>query len=271
MGTVFQALSLGITQGLTEFLPISSSAHLIIIPWLFKWPKHSLSFDVALHAGTLLAIIIYFGKYWLRLIKQGILSFGNPSLTKLPETRIFWLITAATVPGVIAGKYFAPKAETILRNPLLIGLTLTGFGILFFAIDRVGSKKRTFEEISISDACAIGLSQALAIVPGVSRSGITIICGLILGFNREAATKFSFLLSGPIILGATLFEAQNIAKIVNPHEGRTFLIGFFSSAMVGILAIGYLLNYVKKHNFNLFNAYRIVLGIIILIILFLRH
>lgn len=261
---IVQSIVLGIVQGLGEFLPISSSGHLIVIPWLLGWREHSLSFDVMLHAGTLFAVVIYFWRDWIVLLGQGFLSLKERSLKGAPERRLFWYIVVASVPGAIIGKLFEEKAETVFRNPLLIAGTMGGFAIIFYLIDRFSKRTKNLEALNLKDSILIGISQALAIVPGISRSGITIACGLGLNLNRESSARFSFLLSTPIIFGATILKIKDIFVLANGQQGISLLFGFIVSAVTGFLAIHYLLGYVKRHTFNLFVIYRIIFSIIIL-------
>ncbi len=262
---LLQILSLGIVQGITEFLPVSSTAHLIILPWLFKWPPHSLGFDIVLHAGTLFALMLYFGKYWMKLIAQGLSGIKKGSLAGQPQRRLFWLIVIATVPGAVIGKVLEAKAETTFRNPLLIAFTMAGFAILFYIADKRGKKNKTLYQINLFDALVVGVGQSLAFIPGVSRSGVTMFSGLALGLERESTVRFSFLLSAPIILGATLLKIKDVLGNMDFPGGLYLFIGFMGSALTGVLAIQGLLNFVKRHNFNIFIIYRIIFSFVILL------
>lgn len=252
--SLFQAVILGLVQGLGEFLPISSSAHLIVFPWLFGWPEHSLAFDVALHAGTLIAVAAYFWKDWLGIIKS----------------RMIWYIAVASVPGALVGKLLESKAETAFRSPLLIAFTMSAFAALFYVIDRFVWKSRSLKSLNLLDAIIIGLSQALAIIPGVSRSGITMASGMCIKFDRESAAKFSFMLSAPIILGAVLLKLGEIGDIASKGQALEIFTGFAVSAVTGFLAIKGLLGFVKKHSFNVFMVYRFVFSAVILAVFLLR-
>ena len=202
MISTFQAIVLGIVQGLTEFLPVSSSAHLILVPWLFKWPEDpGLAFDVVLHLGTLLALLIFYWREWLAMV----MSLVNGDRV---QRRLLFLLIVASVPGAIIGVLLEKEAETIFRSPVLIAGTLATLGILLWAGDAIGSKKRKIGEITLFDAILIGLSQAFAIIPGVSRSGATITTARFLGIDRADAANFSFLMATPIIAGAGLIEAR---------------------------------------------------------------
>ncbi len=268
---IIQSITLGITQGLSEFLPVSSSGHLILLPWLMKWKGHSLDFDIILHLGTLIALIIYSGQYWISLIKSGIISIKKRSVEGYPERKIFWLVTISTVPSAIIGVLFKHRAETLFRNPLTVGLTMGIFAIIFFIVERLGKKEKKIHEIGYSGAFVIGLLQMLAIVPGISRLGITIISGLALGLKRKEAAEFSFLLSAPVILGAVLLKSGDIFKLLSSDGITVILAGLIVSALCGILAIKYLLSYVKHHNFNIFMVYRVVLSLAVVFIYILRR
>lgn len=254
--TVFQALVLGIVQGLGEFLPISSSAHLVLIPWLFGWQDPGLTFDVALHIGTLLAVVLYFWHDWLNLL-QGALRKGASH-----EKRLFWYLVLATIPGGLFGLALESKAETAFRAPLLIGIMLMVMGVLLYLADKK-RQARSLDAMSLGDALAIGVAQALAIIPGVSRSGITMAAARWFNLTREAAARFSFLMSTPIILGAGVLKLRHltVADINLP-----FLTGVVSSFLVGILSISFLLRYLRRSNFGIFVIYRFVLGAIVILV-----
>lgn len=261
--TVFQAFILGLIQGLGEFLPISSSAHLILAPWLFGWPDPGLTFDVALHIGTLLAVVAYFWRDWVDLILNGLFRG-----TSTNSGRMFWSLILASIPGGVVGFLFEKKAETVFRHPLLIAITLILIGVVLLTADRWGLKNRDEESLSIGQSFLIGLAQALAIIPGVSRSGITISAGLFLGLKREDAARFSFLLSTPIIAGAGLLKLRHLtlAAILQ----APFLVGFLTSAIVGFLVIGFLLRWVRRSDFAPFAVYRFLLGAFVIVLFFLR-
>ena len=201
MFSVFQAIVLGIVQGLTEFLPVSSSAHLILVPWLLKWQEDpGLAFDVVLHLGTLLALIVFYWREWLEMV----LSLVNGDSVR---RRLLFLLIVASVPGAIIGVLLEKQAETIFRSPVLIAVTLATLGLILWAADAFGSKKRKIDDLTFVDALLIGLSQALAIIPGVSRSGATITTARFLGIDRPDAANFSFLMATPIIAGAGLHRS----------------------------------------------------------------
>jgi undecaprenyl-diphosphatase len=221
---ILQAVILGLVQGLGEFLPISSSAHLVLVPWLFNWEDPGLTFDIALHIGTLVAVAIYFWRDWLQLITKGVTD------ARSREGRLFWYLVLATIPGA------------------MIGLFLIMLGIVLYWVDRKSAKKIEAENISLKTSFLIGLSQALAIIPGVSRSGITMTTGLFLGLTREGAARFSFLLSAPIIFGAAIVKLPHI--IANPAVITTnFIVGMVVSFVSGIASIGLLLRYLQTKTF----------------------
>ena len=260
--TVFQAFILGLAQGLAEFLPISSSAHLVLLPWLLRWPDPGLAFDVALHLGTLQAVIAYFWREWLILLRHG---FGNGLKTK--EGRLFWYLIIASLPGALTGLAFEKQAETIFRNPLLIGVLLMLMGLGLYLADRYGLKRRQSENLSLGQSLVIGVSQALAIIPGVSRSGITMTSGLLLGLAREESARFSFLLSTPIIVGAGLL---NLRKLGTAVITAPLMVGVVTSAVVGFLVIGLLLHWLRKSSFLPFVGYRLILGLGVIAIFLAR-
>lgn len=258
--TIFQAVILGIVQGLGEFLPISSSAHLVLIPWLFGWNYMGLPFDVALHMGTLLAVVLYFWKDWLGLFK-GALS-RKPST----EKRLFWYLVIATVPGALIGFVLEDKAATVFRSPLLIGIMLILLGIVLYMADNK-RQLRTLETMTLMDAVLIGLSQALAIIPGVSRAGSTMTTARLLSLTREDAARFSFLMSTPIILGAGLLSVRHL----QPSDiNLAFAMGIITAFIVGLFSISFLLRYLKKSNFKIFVGYRLIVGLGVILVFFFR-
>src|SRR5438132_11141532 len=204
--SVAQAIVLGIVQGLSEFLPISSSAHLILLPWLFGWQDPGLAFDVALHWGTLVAVLVVFWRDWLRLVRAGALSILERRVGEDPDRRLFWALVLSSIPAAIVGKLLNEWAEETLRAAPLIAATMSAMGVLLGLADRYGKKHRTEGDIRMPEAVGIGVAPALALVPGVSRSGSTISVGLVFGFTREAIARFSFLMSTPIIFGACVLE-----------------------------------------------------------------
>ena len=274
--SLFQAIILAIVQGLTEFLPVSSTAHLVLFPWLLHWPDPGQAFDVALHAGTLLAVLIYFIRDWLELTLAG-LGFnygGRGGPAAVPHNRkMFWYLMAATIPGAIVGFLFEHKIEEHLRNPVYIAGATIGIGLLMLYAEYVGRLDRGIERVGFGDAMVIGTAQALALFPGVSRSGITITEGLFRGLTREAAARFSFLLSAPIIAGAAAHDLPKLIKL--HHAGQidmplsTLLVAVAVSGITGYLVIAFFLKYLRTRTLKIFVYYRIVFGIVILALWFL--
>lgn len=255
--TIIEAVISGLVQGLGEFLPISSSAHLVLVPWLFRWNDPGLTFDIALHFGTLIAVAIYFWRDWLRLLSKGFTD------VKCADGRIFWYLVLATIPGASIGFLLEKHAETIFRNPLLIAGMLITLGIILFWADRRGSKQIDVAHISLRTSFLIGLSQALAIIPGVSRSGITMTTALLLGMTREGAARFSFLLSAPIIFGAAVAKLPYLISHPQTITGN-FIIGMIVAFASGIASIGFLLRYVQTKTFLPFVWYRFILGAVVI-------
>ena len=265
--TPFQAAVLGIIQGLSEFLPISSSAHLALAPWLLGWEDPGLAFDVALHLGTLLAVLWYFRMEWLALIKAafGIVTTGR---IETPEKRRVIYLIIATIPGGIAGYLLQSRAETAFRSPQIIAIALIAMGIILWIVDKAVDQRRVLGEMRWIDALLIGLSQVVALIPGVSRSGSTMTAARGLRFDRESAAEFSFLMSMPIIAAAVIFEGPKAL-----HEGgltNELISGVVASAVSGWLAISILMRYVSRHSYRVFALYRLVLGITVLAVLYAR-
>lgn len=269
--TIFQAVVMGLVQGLGEFLPISSTAHLILVPWFLGWNAElfkELSFDVALHMGTLLALLIFFWRDWVRLIAAAWNGLLQGRVTT--DSRLFWYLVVATIPGGIFGLLFEKAADTYLRNELLIAAMLILMGIVLYWADRQGRKRLRVEQATLGASLLIGLSQAVAIIPGVSRSGITMTAGLASGLTREAAARFSFLLSAPIILGAGLVEVPHLLKtpgVVN----LTFGISVIMSFLAGMASIGFLLRYLQTKSFLPFVWYRLLLGVLVIAVFLVRR
>ncbi|HEY6419042.1 MAG TPA: undecaprenyl-diphosphate phosphatase [Candidatus Binataceae bacterium] len=260
MLSLFQAIVLGAVQGLTEFLPVSSSAHLILVPWLLNWPDPGLAFDVALHLGTLVALLIYYWRDWFEM--------GASLVTgKRAPRRLLLLIVVASIPGAIIGLAFEKQAETIFRTPVLIAIALGALGIVLWITDRIGSQRRRIGELTIADALLIGLSQALAIIPGVSRSGATITTARLLSVERQDAANFSFLMATPIIAGAGLVEARKLV-----HAGLDAQVGwgFVAAAVFGLLAIGGLIRFVKTRTYQPFAWYRVALAAFVIAVAIAR-
>ncbi|MBI5637826.1 MAG: undecaprenyl-diphosphate phosphatase [Nitrospinae bacterium] len=251
---IFKAIVLGLVQGLTEFFPVSSTAHLILFPWFFGWGGEldTLSFDVALHGGTLFALIAYFWKDWRNLL--------------LKDHKMLMLVIIGTVPAGIAGILLQKWVEHALRSPIIIVFTLVGVGFIMLAAEKRGEQNRATDgDVTLKDAVIIGCAQAVALIPGVSRSGITITAGLFSGLTRETATRFSFLLSTPIIAGATLLHALKMAKNHESFDMSLVGAGFVAAAVSGFFAIGFLMNYLRKHPLHNFVYYRFALAAVVLI------
>lgn len=265
--TPLQAIALGIIQGLSEFLPISSSAHLTLAPWLFGWEDPGLGFDVALHLGTLVAVLWYFRLEWIKLVKAafGILTTGR---VETPEKRKVVLLIIATIPGAIAGFMLQSRAESAFRSPQLIAIALIVMGIILWAVDKAVDQSRAISEMRWMDALLIGLSQAIALIPGVSRSGATITAGRGLRLDRENAAEFSFLMSMPIIAAAVVLEGPKALQ----QGGITneLISGVFASAISGWLAIGIVMRYVTRHSYGVFALYRVALGLAVLAVIHAR-
>jgi undecaprenyl-diphosphatase len=265
-----QAIVLGIVQGLTEFLPISSSGHLIIIPVLLGWDDpfiESLAFSVMLHVATLAALLIYFARDWARLIPAGFAALRDRSFKGDPDRRLAWLLAATTIPAVIVGVALNDLIETVFREPRLVAMTLVAGAIILWLADRVGSRMRAIEQLSFGSALGIGAAQAFALIPGVSRSGISISAGLFAGLDREAAARFSFLMATPITAGAGLWEAR---KILAGEAGVDLplvplVAGMLASLVAGLLAIEVLLRYLRSHGVGIFVAYRLVLAAVVVV------
>ncbi len=246
---------LGVVQGLSEFLPISSSAHLIIVPRVLGWQDPGLTFDVALHVGTLLGVLGYFWRDWLRLLKMA----HRPTT---PDGRLFWCLVLATIPGGAVGLALDSLAEKQLRSLLLIAATSAFMGLALWLADRFSRQQKALDQVSWTDALLVGAAQALAIVPGVSRSGITIAVSRTRQMTRETAARFSFLLSTPIIAGAALFKLRDLSlhDITGP-----FIAGITAAAVVGALTIAVLLQYLRRSGLGIFAVYRLLLALFLLL------
>lgn len=267
--SILHAIILGVIQGLSEFLPISSSAHLMWAHELFgigKLPDtKDVAFDVALHGGTLIAILVYFWRDILDLIVAGLASVRDRSMANDPIRRLAWFVVIATIPGALFGALLDKYLETTLRAPIIAAIAMIVLAMILLLAERVGRRERTIRELTISDAIVIGLSQAVALVPGVSRSGVTITTGLFRGLERDAAARFSFLLSGPIIFGALVMKIRELHHEGFPPDLKTpFVVGIVTSAVVGLLAVSVLMKYLRTHSTGIFIAYRVVAGIAVI-------
>lgn len=260
---LFHAIILGIVQGLTELLPISSSAHLTLIPWAFHWGDIPDSFDVALHFGTLLAIGIFFFKDWVNLLKGGYKKFIKKEDN--PEGKMLLYIIIATLPGGIIGVILEKYAQEVLSKPIIIAIALIVMGVVLYIIDKRSRSKIEYKDINLKQGLLIGTSQALAFIPGVSRSGITMTIARALGIKRESAARFSFMLSAPIVLGACLLTFTKF------EFSMSAIIGILVSFIVGIVVIKFLLEYLKKGSFKIFAIYRVIIGVIVLICAIVFH
>jgi undecaprenyl-diphosphatase len=286
---IYQAIVLAIVQGLGEFIPISSSGHLIIVRRLLGWnelsPAHELSFDVALHFGTLLSVLFYFRRTWFQIVRAAFggkvvrFSENGESETSLTleeqkeERLLLWYLAIATIPGAIAGKLLEHSAEDYFREHIfLIAGALIFVAILMWMGERAGKLTKPLTGMSFVDSLLIGVAQAFALIPGVSRSGSTITAGLFRGLTREAAVRFSFLLSTPLIAGAALLKAHELRKEgLPPGMHAPVLVGIMVSALVGYAAIAWLVRYLQSHSLKLFIYYRIVIGIVVIALAFLWH
>lgn len=259
------SIILGAVQGITEVLPISSTAHLILFPWFFEVPTQGLAFDVALHVGSLLAIIWAFWPEWLHLLKKGSTLLGNKLKPKDHDHRMIYYLLIATLPGALAGYFLEDIVENTFRSPYVIVMTLALFGLLLLWTESQSKKSKTFASITLKDALLVGLAQALALVPGVSRSGITITAGLNRGLKKEEAAKFSFMLSAPVILGAAIIKVPDISTEV--LTSLAFWGGLVSSFLFGLFSIKFILKFVQTHSYRPFVYYRFALAALIIILI----
>ena len=260
--SIIQSIILGIVQGVGEFLPISSSAHLVLVPYLFGWEESGLAFDVALHFGTLLSVLAIFFKDWWNLFMGAVRKVTKKEDST--ENKMFWYLVIATIPGALVGFILDDVIENVFRKQIwLIALALAVMGVLIYIGDKWASKhykkETSFEKISLKQAFIVGCSQALAVIPGFSRSGTTILTGRLMGISKEAVTKFTFLLSVPIIFGATILKVGDLTFSIE------VVVGVLTSFVVGVLSIKFLLSYIKKHDFSVFAFYRVILALIVFV------
>jgi undecaprenyl-diphosphatase len=269
---IWQAIILGAIQGLTEFLPISSSAHLTVVPRLFGWQDMGIEFDIALHFGTLLAVLGYFFKDWLQVVLQGFglkSQGGDPTISQ--NKNLLWLLVIATIPAGVIGLLFEKKAEAAGDNMYLVGTLSIVMGLLMLYAERVATRKRDLGTVSMADAITIGAAQALAVMPGVSRSGITITTGLFRGLDRYAAARFSFLLSTPIIAGAAAKNFYDMFKHGMAADQTTvFAVGILVSAITGALTIRYFMDFLRTRSLAFFVSYRVIFGIMVIALAIFR-
>ena len=276
MDLSIQALIMGLVQGLTEFLPVSSSGHLVLVPWLFGWTDpfiNSVAFTVILHMGTLVALLAFFWRDWVTLIPAGLAAIRDRSLKGDPDRKMAFLLVVATIPAVLVGPIFESKLEDLVREPARIALMLcVGAAILWLA-DRWGSKQRDETSLTFRESLGIGVAQVVALVPGISRSGVSISAGLFLGLNREAAARFSFLMATPVIGGAGIWEARKfLTNEAGPSpEMNVIAIGFVAALISGFLAVRFMLEFLKRQPLTGFVVYRVVAAILVFIVLLSPH
>jgi undecaprenyl-diphosphatase len=269
---LYQVIVLAVVQGLTEFLPVSSTAHLHLTTWLLGWNAESLTFDITLHIGTLLALVVYFMGDWVQIVAQAFgMNAGHDS--QLAQNKgLLWLLAIGTIPVGLAGLAFEKQADTYWRTPWVIGAMLIIIGVVMWAAERAGRRQRDLSTVQLSDAVAIGIAQALAVVPGTSRSGITISAGLFRNLDRETAARFSFLLSTPAIAAAA---AKALWDMHKHHELHTlasaqFIVGVLVSGVTGWIVIAWFLHYLRLRGFKPFVVYRIALGVLVLALAFVK-
>ena len=270
---LLQVIVLGIIQGLTEFLPVSSTAHLYLTSWILGWQTEALDFDIMLHIGTLLALLIYFFRDWVQIVGQAFgLHIGKDNELRLNHM-LFWLLVIGSVPIGIVGFLFNKEADTTWRTPWVMGTMLIVVGILMYIAENASRKRRDLASVNGPDAVVIGVAQALAVVPGTSRSGITISAGLFRNLSSQTAARFSFLLSAPAIAGAAAKALWDMHKAHQLHAvlETPFLVGVGASAVTGCLVIGWFLYYLRRSSLRPFVYYRIIFGIIVLALAFIRR
>ena len=275
MDLSMQALVLGIVQGLTEFLPISSSGHLIVVPYLLGWNDpfiDSLAFSVMLHMGTLVALLAYFWRDWLRLVPAGLAAIRDRSLADDPDRRLAWLLVVTAIPGAIVGVLLNDFIEQHVRLAGSVAVLLMIGAVILYVADRTRPRLRAMTDLSFAAALGIGLAQAVALFPGISRSGISISAARFLGLDRENAARFSFLMATPIIAGAGLFEARKMIGADSGLAGHTGLIaiGFAAALASGLVAIAAMLRFLRTNSLTVFVVYRIVLAAVVLVVFLSR-
>lgn len=275
MDVTLQALVMGVVQGLTEFLPVSSSGHLILVPALLGWTDpfiDSLAFSVLLHMATLVALLVYFWREWLTLVPAGLAAIRDRSLAGDPDRRLAWLLVVTVIPAAILGALLNDVIESHVRQAGLVALLLVvGAGIMWLA-DRWSRRDREMDDLSFAAALGIGVAQAAALLPGVSRAGISISAGLFAGLTREAAARFSFLMAAPVIAGAGVFEARKLVTgEANVQVAATPLaVGFVAALVSGLIAIWALLRYLRSNSLGVFIAYRLVAAAVVIVVLLAR-
>lgn len=265
---IFQAAILGIIQGLAEMLPISSSAHLVLLPWLFRFPDPGLAFDVALHVGTLAAILAFFWREWVD-IALSLVKLARERKVTSQSQKFAILLVIASVPGAIFGVLLGNYAESAFRSPLLIAAMLVLLGAILWYADHHDRGTRKMSSLTKMDSLKIGLAQALAIIPGVSRSGATMTTGLLLGLERTDVAKFSFLMSAPIIAGAALVKMKDISPTM--IASANFWVAMVAALLSSLFAISFLLRFIQKHRFNVFVYYRFALAALVVVVYLMRR
>ncbi len=269
---IWHAIILGIVQGLTEFLPISSSAHLILVPWLAGWPEPGLEFDVALHLGTLVAVLIYFWRDLFQMASAALAGIRDRKPLEKHEARLAWIIVAGSIPAAIVGYAFNDAIDNYFhqggggdRAIVLIATLLIALGLILFLAERLARHVRPMQSVGWKDGLIIGCAQALALLPGVSRSGSTITAGLMTGLKRDSAARFSFLLGVPAIVGAGALETKKIVDSgLEADQLATFLVGGVTAAVVGYLTIAFLLTFLRTNSTLIFVGYRLLIGVALL-------
>ncbi len=273
----FAAAILGTIQGLTEFLPISSSAHLILVPWLFGWKPEGLFFDVSLHFGTALAVLSYFWNDWVVLAREVFRGIAQGDLLGNPQRRLAWYLVVGTLPAMIVGLAFEKYITEHFRSPLITVVTLIVFGALLYFAERAGRHTRSIDQLGWGDSIWIGVSQAVALIPGVSRSGITMTTAMLRDNDRTTSARFSFLLSTPVIVGAAVLEGWHFLKALRlspdstdalTHQWSVLFVGTLFATVTGFLSIRYFLRYIQKNSFLPFVVYRFLLAVVVLVFYF---
>lgn len=271
MDILIQAVVMGIVQGLTEFLPVSSSGHLIVVPFLLGWDDAfltSLAFSVMLHIGTLLALLVYFRADWIRLIPAGLAALRDRSFQGDGDRRLAWLLILATIPAALAGFLFEDIIETSFRQVGLVALMLVLGGVLLLVADRFGASSRGVPDITPQIALIVGVAQVLALVPGLSRSGVTISAGRMVGLDRESAARFAFLMATPITAGAGVYEAVRLVRQggIDGASVAPLIVGMVAAAISGMAAIHFMLGFLRRQSLDVFVLYRFLLAAVVLIV-----
>ena len=273
---IIAAIILGIIQGLTEFLPVSSSAHLILVPWFFGWDPEGLVFDVSLHVGTAIAVIAFFWRDWVMLAREAVKGLLERNPFGNARRKLAWFLVIATIPAGVLGLMFEKAVETKLRSPLVPVFTLAVFGLLLFYAEKRSRQSRDINSYTLTDAILIGLAQAVALIPGVSRSGVTMTAAMLRDSDRTSAARFSFLLSTPVIVGAGLLNALSLFKAANDPAAEiisfaVLFTGVAAAAVTGFLCIKFFLRYLARGSFLPFVIYRLLLAAVILVFYFAAY